>query len=402
MSDMSSLKVAELKDLCKERCIEVPKGAKKADLIALLEPQEVEAEVIDNPTELAVSYTPAIIKADLTQLKKEIDKIVAQYQGWTPNPENSEDVEQAKRESTHLNKLKTALDYKRKEIKRQIEVPYKQFEAEIKPVIELIDSTRSHIKECVDTAEENRRAWVKQQLEEHYEAYAGLLVDVVPYDRIADHKWLNKTVNLQKAKQELEEKVDSVARDWETLKRLDLGEYYQQAEVQFFNTLDVSQAIQFADKLKQDAQRIDDMKAEMQSYAPVSEPISEVPSDYEPEYVPYEQYCPVEESHVRVERIERPQADEQGDLISEIASLLSTYTDSKLEKVLDALKSNQKQDQSEAMPWVIVISSATREQAIGVGKLCGLLGVTGRFSSGTLSEVYERELMGMVTNGKER
>lgn len=86
---------------------------------------------------------------------------------------------------------------------------------------------------------------------------------------------------MEKAKIELEEKVDKVAADWETLKRLNL-EFFEQAEIQFFNTLDLGQATAYADKLAEDARKIEAMKAEMGQYAEPVEDEVPIEEGYEP------------------------------------------------------------------------------------------------------------------------
>ena len=113
---------------------------------------------------------------------------------------------------------------------------------------------------------------------------------VVPYERLHEDQWLNKTFGEIKAQQALEAKVSDVARDWETLKaQQETMPHYADAEREFFRTLDLGAALNAARLADEEDRRIAELKAAMAPEPepePVSEPEPEPVSEPEPEPMP--------------------------------------------------------------------------------------------------------------------
>ena len=299
--------------------------------------EEVEATVIED-NGLDVTFRPAAITADFDGLNARVDKILADYQGCVIDIDDKEQVKQAKASRTYLNGLANQITERRRAVKREYELPLQEFESSVNAVVDKIKAVSDEIKEQLDEAERRYKDGKEQRLREHYEEFAELLAPVVPYEKLHDKKWLNKSTSYKKAEAELEAKVDSVAKDWESLKKLDL-DFYDAAEAVFFDTLDLGQAVAYNSKLSDDRARIEEMKSQMQQ--PVETPQEAPRSAPEP--------------------IKPPEP---------IAS-------------------------DPAVPCVMVIDSATTEQMKSIGRFCGTLGVTGVFKRGTLQQVYER-----TTNGR--
>lgn len=410
------LTVKELRDIAAERGIDLKGSLRKADIIAALEAAQdkpvqaevVEAEVIeDTPTgDLAITFTAGAISANFDALEAQVDGILAQYEGWEPSADDAGDVEQCKRERQYLNALAKKIDDGRKSTKQEFLRPLNAFEDRANSIRDKIRSTVERIKAVEDEAEESRRESKREELMEHYQAFAGLLADVVEYDTIADPKWLNKTVSIQKAKAELEEKVRAAASDWDTLKSLGL-EFAEQAEIEFFKTLSLGQATAYAKKLADDKRRIDAMKAELDRPQAAAEPAPPVE-----DAVPAEAYEGFEVADLsgsafaadvqQAAPVHNAVSAMPDDTASQIAEALRSYPRARQENMLSALRDAQKPDASEAVPCVMVIDAATARQMEAVGKVCGLFGVTGTFESGTLAEVCQRAFPGQYAFGQRR
>lgn len=420
---LDTMKINELRDYAKERGIDIKGLRSKDDIKAAIEAAEsavdeqddetvvVEAEIIDDEPakagELAVSFSPGVLSANFSALDAYVDGILETYKDWEPSADNQDDVKQCATHRKYLNGLAKQIDEKRKAYKSEYLRPLNGFEAECNRIRDKVKDVSNRLNDVEKEADEARKSQKEDELREHYEGYAGLLAEVVPYEKIADPKWLNKTPTLEKAKIELEEKVDKVAADWETLKRLNL-EFFEQAEIQFFNTLDLGQATAYADKLAEDARKIEAMKAEMGQYA---EPVEdEVPIDaYEDAAAPieegYEPFDPMtmEQEHRPMQPIPAPPEPMQpiaaphpmpvgdsGSVSQQIAAILATYPESKQQNVLEALRASQQPTNQPVKPYVMIIDGATVEQCKAIGKLCGLVGVTGTFKQGALQEVAQR------------
>lgn len=350
--DFNSMKVAELREYAKKQNIDV-KGMKKAEIISALtsEPDLVSADVIEPGTELSLQVStnciPGTLSANFDAIEKLVDKIIAPYENWKPNPEDKQEVEQVKREREYISSIKKNFKQNCDDAIKGYSEPLNLFKDREKAILTKLDSTYRSLKDYEDQADEARRDWIKDQLKDHYEAYAGFLVDVVPYEKIHDRKWTNKTFGEKKAEQELEAKVDQIASDWKNLKETKL-EYYDEAEAYFFETLSLGEALAKAKSLAEQKRKVAEMKSEMAEY-----------QQEEPAHV--ETPIPVKEP-IHVRPVEQPKQVIQEEVLT---------------------------------PWVILIKEATYSQCMEAGKLLRQAGITGVFKQGNLQDVYMRE----VANG---
>jgi len=253
--------------------------------------QEVEAEVIENEaTTLEVTYTEASIASNFDALEAHVRKVVSEYDGAVYDLTSAQAVKEAKHDRSYLNGLKKEIEERRKAVKREYSKPLDAFEKRCKQITAIIDKSSDAIKAQLDEAEQARKDALYSRLQQHYEEFAGLLVPVVPYERLHEDQWLNKTFGEIKAQQALEAKVSDVARDWETLKaQQETMPHYADAEREFFRTLDLGAALNAARLADEEDRRIAELKAAMAPEPepePVSEPEPEPVEIPEPEPMP--------------------------------------------------------------------------------------------------------------------
>lgn len=243
---------------------------------------EAEAEVMGGSEGLSVTYTPATIAANFDALEARVRELVADYEGATYDLTSVEAVRDAKRHRSYLNGVFKQIDERRKAVKRDYMRPYDEFDKRAREVAQIAKGASDAIKVQLDEAEESRKAEKFEALREHYEGFAGLLAPVVPYERLHDPTWLNKGCPMPKAEKELDEKVEKLAADWESLKSaLGGDEYYDVAERELFDTLDLGLAIAAAQTTKAKAERMAALKAALEEPAP--EPVPEPEPTAEPE-----------------------------------------------------------------------------------------------------------------------
>lgn len=249
------------------------------------EPQQVEAEVIEaEATTLEVTYTEATIASNMDALEAHVKKVVADYEGATYDLTSAQAIKDAKHDRSYLNGIKKEIDERRKAVKREYNKPLDAFERRCKQITAIIDESTDAIKAQLDEAEQTRKDALYSRLQQHYEEFAGLLAPVVPYERLHEPQWLNKTFGEIKAQQALEAKVSDVARDWETLKaQQEAMPHYADAEREFFRTLDLGAALNAARLADEEDQRIAELKAAM---APEPEPEPMPEPEPEPVEIP--------------------------------------------------------------------------------------------------------------------
>lgn len=230
--------------------------------------EEVVAEVIEEQgaPDLVVTYSPSVISANFDAMEDSIRAKVADYEGAKYDLTKDESIKEAKHDRSYLNGLKSEIEERRKAVKREYNKPLAAFEKRCKEITSIIDGASDGIKAQLDEAEERRKAGARAALEAHYREFAELLSPVVPYERLHDDRWLNKSFGEAKAKKALEEKVSAVARDWDTLKaQRDSMAHYEVAERELFRTLDLGSALNAARAADEEDARIAAMREAVES-----------------------------------------------------------------------------------------------------------------------------------------
>lgn len=320
------------------------------------EPQQVEAEVIETEaTTLEVTYTEATIASNMDALEAHVKKVVADYDGATYDLTSAQAIKEAKHDRSYLNGIKKEIDERRKAVKREYNKPLDAFERRCKQITAIIDESTDAIKAQLDEAEQTRKDALYSRLQQHYEEFAGLLAPVVPYERLHEPQWLNKTFGEIKAQQALEAKVSDVARDWETLKaQQETMAHYADAEREFFRTLDLGAALNAARLADEEDRRIAELKAAM---APEPEPEPEPMPEPEPE----------------------PVAAPEPEPMPAPAPMPAPVPAPMPAPVAEPLES-----------WTVEVPSATRSQMQALASLLKAQGITGSIRRGTLAQVAAR------------
>lgn len=318
------------------------------------EPQQVEAEVIETEaTTLEVTYTEATIASNMDALEAHVKKVVADYEGATYDLTSAQAIKEAKHDRSYLNGIKKEIDERRKAVKREYNKPLDAFERRCKQITAIIDESTDAIKAQLDEAEQTRKDALYSRLQQHYEEFAGLLAPVVPYERLHEPQWLNKTFGEIKAQQALEAKVSDVARDWETLKaQQEAMPHYADAEREFFRTLDLGAALNAARLADEEDQRIAELKAAM---APEPEPEPMPEPEPEPVEIPEPEPMPAPAS---------------------MPAPMPAPVPAPVAEPLEA--------------WTVEVPSATRSQMQALASVLKVQGITGSIRRGTPAQVAAR------------
>lgn len=249
----------------------------------MAEEQVLEAEVIEEEAkELAVEYSAPSIAANFDALEAHVRKIVSAYDGAKYDLTDKTVLAGAKNDRAYLNSLKSEIETRRKAVKKAYCMPLDAFEARCKGITSIIDGAAENIKAQLDQAEEERKAFIYSNLKAHYEEFAELLAPVVPYEQLHEKQWLNKSFGQVKAEKALDEKVSAVARDWETLKSQSGMAHYEEAEREFFRTLDLGAALNAARRATEYDERIAEMKAAMEPAPVEAQPMEPAPAEPQP------------------------------------------------------------------------------------------------------------------------
>ena len=190
---------------------------------------------------------PAEISFNFEELKTELSERLEHYNGLVVTEDGIKD---AKADRANLNKLRTAIDTRRTDIKKAYLQPYNEFEAKCKELTVLIDEPIKAIDSQLADFEERRKEQKRQKVQEAYESTIhDEYKEIIPFERILDQKWLNATTSMSSITDELVSWNKRVGADMLALDAIE-PEYKLAVKQKYIERLDIASAIAHRDALK--------------------------------------------------------------------------------------------------------------------------------------------------------
>lgn len=177
-----------------------------------------------------------------------VASITEQYEGLTYTEDQ---MKAAKADRAKLNAMKKAISDRRIQVKKAVMEPYTKFEAEVSEVTALIDKPIAMIDGQIKEYEDRTKEEKKEALKKHFEEIAADLEGILTFDRVFDQRYLNVSVSLNKAKADIQEKVDRVHTDLRSLEGFCEDKYLTIAKDAYIQTLNVSNALAEARRLQE-------------------------------------------------------------------------------------------------------------------------------------------------------
>ena len=189
------------------------------------------------------------VEFNYDELKAQLEVNLEKYQNLVFTEET---MKEGKDTRSKLNKLKKALDEKRKDIKRQCLEPYEKFEVKINELIELVDKPTIAIDNQIKAYEEALRESKRQEIINYFNS-KSLFGDLIKIDHPCfwDEKWLNATKKIKDAEWKIDEKIKNIKEGLETI---DITfkdcEFKPQMRDIFLKTLDIRNALNEKNRLE--------------------------------------------------------------------------------------------------------------------------------------------------------
>lgn len=214
------------------------------------------------------------IEWNYEELKAELSQKLEDYKGLVYTEEQ---IKEAKADRAKLNALATAIDSKRKEIKKQCLQPYEQFEAQIKDLLALIKEPVSLIDTQIKDFEEEKKKKKLEEVKELFEKLkteAGEELEFISFEQIFEEKFLNASISLKMVETVISNKFNSIKCNLKTI--ADLKEYSFEAAEVYKETLNLNEALEKAKYMVDMAER---KKAEEEKREQEKEEVKEVTLD---------------------------------------------------------------------------------------------------------------------------
>lgn len=196
-----------------------------ADEVLAVEAVPLEEDFDTLVASLAIDDT---LEDKLAKLKKNVDEKLADYVD-VKHIENDEDFKAAKKYRTAVNAVKEPIEEQRKAAKKKYRDLLKTFDETIGEITAPIDKLSDKYKAEIDRYDGECRKRRLTALKGHYYDLAGEMGPLVPYERIADDKWLNASFGEVKSKNIIERRVGELLHQFKFVNGLDYADESEKA-----------------------------------------------------------------------------------------------------------------------------------------------------------------------------
>lgn len=242
-----------------------------------------------------------VIEWNYEELKAELSQKLEYYKGLVYTEEQIKD---AKADRAKLNALATAIDSKRKEIKKQCLQPYEQFEAQIKDLLALIKEPVSLIDTQIKDFEEEKKKKKLEEVKELFEKLkteAGEELEFISFEQVFEDKFLNASTSLRQVETVINNIFNSVKCNLKTI--AELKDYTFEATEVYKETLNLNTALEKAKymvdmaerKKAEEEKREQEKNEEIKEVATDSQEAEET-ADVKREWTKFEAYLSTEEA----------------------------------------------------------------------------------------------------------
>lgn len=195
---------------------------------------------------------PKTIDFNFEELKNQLAESLELYAGLVVTEDG---IKAAKEDRARLNKLREALETKRKEVKRECMAPYTDFEVKVKELVGLIDQPIAAIDGQLKAYEEQRRAAKRADILAIYEETVGELRALLPFEKLWQDGWYNTGVSMKKIREAIVAAEAKAATDLEVLSTVE-SEFAEAVKLKYLENLDLHAALAERARLQEQAAQL--------------------------------------------------------------------------------------------------------------------------------------------------
>ena len=203
-------------------------------------------------TDLAAAI-PQEIGFNYEDLKNQLAESLERYNSLVVTEDA---IGPAKKDRAALNKLKTAIEDKRKAVKAACLAPYASFEVKAKELAGMIDEPISAIDRQVKGFEEQKRQDKYAAIENFYIGNIKELRELLPLEKVLPAKWANTGMTLISITQEIYSAIDKARNELGIIQKMNLPFESQIIDV-YLKTLDMGAAIAEKSRLEEQERAIE-------------------------------------------------------------------------------------------------------------------------------------------------
>lgn len=199
---------------------------------------------------------PDKIEFNYEEMKAEFSKKLVHYNTLVVTEDSIRD---AKTDKAALNKLKEAIDTRRKEIKKLYLLPYENLEKQCKELIAMIEAPIKSIDSQIAVFDQKLQDEKWEQITAYYNAEVKELKELVPLEKIVSSKWKNKTESLESVNNAIGDTLERIRGELETISTLH-SPCEQQIKDVYLNDYNLSKALMEQKRLEERQKQLEEME----------------------------------------------------------------------------------------------------------------------------------------------
>lgn len=225
---------------------------------------------------------PEQITFNYEELKQELTEKVSMYETLVYDDTQ---IKEAKADKANLNKLKKALNDERIRREKEYMKPFNLFKEQVNEIIGIIDKPIAVIDAQVKEYEEKEKGEKRQKIEAYWQGELREDITTIPpewlkLEQIWDDRWLNKTVSIATAKEDIKKWLRTISEDLETLAAM--PEFGFEATEVYKTTLDMNKALNEGRRLAEIQKRKQEQEAQAKAQAEAEAAKAEEPKPEPP------------------------------------------------------------------------------------------------------------------------
>ena len=189
-------------------------------------------------------------------LKKEIAAKAAEYKAIAYTDDQEADM---RKDRAALNKLVTAFEDQRKQIKKFYQDPYDKFEAQVKEVLQPVREAIKTIDAGLSEIERDYRVKKTNKMRELYEASVGDLKGILPFEKTIREEWYKKSITDKKLAQGYTDLFGRIRSDLESLEELP-ERFRDKAMLRYMETYSLADALREGKRLEEVERAMEDRR----------------------------------------------------------------------------------------------------------------------------------------------
>jgi hypothetical protein len=185
-------------------------------------------------------FHPVAVSFNYEELKKEIADRTLPYKGLIVTEEA---IPTAKADLAKLRKLEKAIDDRRKDVKKEYNAPYMEFEKKIKDILSDIQEAEQNIDSQVKGFEKQAEDEKLAQIQKFFRlSFGDDLAEYVNFGKLYNPKWLNKGYKMPEIEEEIAAAANKLHADIDVVKGLKSSHEVALMKT-LFNSLDLGEVL---------------------------------------------------------------------------------------------------------------------------------------------------------------